>query len=351
MRRHRSLDNQINVYASRESEPVVVDSSGDDDTSMGPENAMNNVDSRLNLQQTMRQQFNSSSDGDTPDDTSETPLSDSPSDSKTPMVLRETTLSGQKRPLQTSSAFSRESSADNKRRRRKTIPTPLTTDENEVFEEWCSTWRIVKTDPRIYIKSMDLRNNHPNSYNNYCKARDQAPIIMTQFVSAMKAKGHVTENVQKRGGGVAFYDIAYVDEDCPRHRRNCRSSEDFSRNGQNLSKRLSKDKLDVEAANTHFSTWENEHCLVYDNKTEEWGCKTRPRKTRPIYHEKCAKVWDSYDKFSANLDTKHRFNKSTFQNVMEERGFYRVRSELGDPCGYEGNDWYYTNLKVTGEPL
>ena len=86
VRRHRSLDKQINVYASRESEPVVVDlvvdSSGDDDTSMGPEYALINADSRLNLQQTMRQQFNSSSDGDTPGDTSETPLSDSPADSK-----------------------------------------------------------------------------------------------------------------------------------------------------------------------------------------------------------------------------------------------------------------------------
>lgn len=57
---------------------VQSDSSSDDDTSMGPEYAMNNVGSRLNLQQTMRQQFNSSSDGDTPDNTSETPLSDSP---------------------------------------------------------------------------------------------------------------------------------------------------------------------------------------------------------------------------------------------------------------------------------
>jgi len=354
MRRHRSLDKQINVYASRESGPVVVDlvvdSSGDDDTSMGPEYAMNNVDSRLNLQQTMRQQFNSSSDGDTPDDTSETPLSDSPSDSNTPMVLRETTLSGQKRPLQTSSAFSRESSADNKRRRRKTIPTPLTTDENEVFEEWCSTWHIVKGSK---IKTHDLRNNHPNSYNNYCEKTGTVPMKRMQFMAAMAALGHTPECLyipRPQGNGVGFVDIAYIDEDCPRPRRNCRNSEDFSRNGQNLSKRLSKERIDVEPANAHFSTWENEHCLVYDNTTEEWGCK-RPRKTRPICHEKCAKVWVSYEKFSANLDNKHRFNKSTFQNVMEERGFYRVRSEQGVPCGYEGNDWYYTNLKVTGEPL
>jgi hypothetical protein len=255
---------------------------------------------------------------DTIGDASDTTLSDSPTDSDTSMVLRETTLSGQKRPMQTSSAFSRESSADNKRRRRKTIPTPLTTDENEVFEEWCSTWHIVKGSK----------------------------------IAAMAALGHTPESLyvpRPQGNGVGFVDIAYIDEDCPRPRRNCRNSEDFSRNGQNLSKRLSKDKIEVEPAKTHFSIWKEKIGLVYDNTTELWGCKTRPRKTRPKYHEKCAKVWDSYEKFSANLDNKHRFNKSTFQNVMKERGFDRVQSELRNPCGYEGNDWYYTNLKVTGE--
>jgi hypothetical protein len=289
------------------------------------------------------------------DDTSpsDTPLPDSPNDSDTHVVLRHTTTgpSGHKRSKPTSSAWSSESSSrKSSSKRRKKTPKPLTLDENALFEGWWSTLCNVTTIPRTYIKTMDLRVKDVKSYSNYCKAMGKTPIVRNQFVAAMKAKGHVTEGVRKMGGGVAFYDIAYVDEDCPRPRRNCRNSEDFSRNGQNLSKRLSKDKIDVEPAVTHFSTWENEHVLVCDNTTEEWGCK-RPRKTRPICHEKCAKVWVSYQKFSADLDNKHRFNKSTFQNVMEERGFYRVRSEQGVPCGYEGNDWYYTNLKVTGEPL
>jgi len=241
---HHSLDKQNNdfVYPSSESEPVVVDSSSesesdsssDDDTmdeSMEPEYAMNNVGSRLNLQQTMRQQFNSSSDDDTMGDTSETPLS------------------GQKRPLQTLSASNCKSSVANKRIRRK-----------------------------------------------------------------------------------------------------CRSNEDFSSNGQHLDKRLSKDKIDYESAKNHFLRWKK-HGLEYDNTTEKWVCKKGSHKTRPQYREKCAKVWKSYFIFSDNLDNKQRFNKSTFQNVMEERGFVRVQSEQGNPCGYGGNDWYYTNLKVTGEPL
>jgi hypothetical protein len=213
---------------------VQSDSSSDDDTSMGPEYAMNNVGSRLNLQQTMRQQFNSSSDGDTPDNTSETPLSDSP---------------GSKR--QRVGSESEEESHQNKKLRRSCVGRP-----------------------------------------------------------------------------------------------------DYSHNGQNLSKclskvkRLSKDKIDVEPAETHFSRWKTKLGVEYDNTTEEWGCKTRP-----ICHEKCAKVWDSYEKFSANLDNKHRFNKSTFQNVMKERGFVRVQSVHGNSCGYKGHDWYYTNLKVTGSPL
>ena len=349
MRRHRSLDKQINdkVYPSRESEPVVaglvVDSSGDDDTSMGPEYAMNNVGSRLNLQQTMRQQFNSSSDGDTPDNTSETPLSDSPNDSDTPVVLRETTLTGQKRPVQTSSAFSRESSADNKRRRRKTIPMPLTTEQNEVFEEWCSTWHIAKGSK---IKTHDLRNNHPNSYNNYCEKAGTFPMKRMQFMAAMAALGHTPGYLHEKGNGVGFFDIAFVDKDCPRPRRHCRNSEDFSENGQNLSKRLSLDKIDVETAKTYFSTWKKKHGLVHDSTKEKSG-----RKTRPKYYEKCATVWNSYQKFSAEIFEKHRFNKNTFQTMMEERGFCRVRSQQGSPCGYAGSDWYYTNLKRTGKPL
>jgi len=135
-------------------------------------------------------------------------------------------------------------------------------------------------------------------------------------------------------------------------RRSCVGRPDYSHNGQNLSKclskvkRLSKDKIDVEPAETHFSRWKTKLGVEYDNTTEEWGCKTRP-----ICHEKCAKVWDSYEKFSANLDNKHRFNKSTFQNVMKECGFVRVQSVHGNSCGYKGHDWYYTNLKVTGSPL
>ena len=286
---------------------------------------------------------------DTIGDASDTTLSDSPTDSDTSIVLRGTTLSGQKRPMQTLSVFSCESSAGNKRRR---IPTLLTPDEIEMFEEWCSTWRIVKTDPRIYIKSMELRVKDAKSYSNYCKARDQDPINMTRFVSAMKAKGHVTENVQKRGGGVAFYDIAFVDKDClvdkdcPRPRRICRNSEDFSENGQNLTKRLSLDKIHVATAKKHFSTWKKKHGLVHDSTKEKVGSKTRPK-----YYEKCAKVWNSYQKFSAEIFKKHRFNKNTFQTVMEERGFCRVRSRQGSPCGYAGSDWYYTNMKVNGSPL
>lgn len=282
MRRHRSLDKQIKVYASRESEPVVVDlvvdSSGDDDTrlldeSMEPEYAINKVDSLLNLQQTMRQGFNSSRDDDTPGETSETPLSDSPDDSDTPIVVRETTLSGQKRPMQTSSAFSRESSAVNKRRCRKKIP-------------------------------------------------------------------------HQKGNGVGFFDIAFVDKDCPRPRRHCRNNEDFSENGQNLAKRLSLDKIDVETAKKHFATWKKKHGLVHDSTKEKVGSKTRPK-----HYKKCAKVWHSYRKFSAEISETQRFNKNTFQTVMEKRGFCRVRSRQGSPCGYAGSDWYYTNLKVTGEPL
>ena len=37
------------------------------------------------------------------------------------------------------------------------------------------------------------------------------PIVRKQFVAAMKAKGHVTEDVPKMGGGVAYYDIEFVD--------------------------------------------------------------------------------------------------------------------------------------------
>jgi len=286
---------------------------------------------------------NGTTSDDTIGDASDTTLSDSPTDSDTSIVLRGTTLSGQKRPMQTLSVFSCESSAGNKRRR---IPTLLTPDEIEMFEEWCSTWRIVKTNPRIYIKSMELRVKDAKSYSNYCKARDQDPINMTRFVSAMKAKGHVTENVQKRGGGVAFYDIAFVDKDCPRPRRICRNSEDFSENGQNLTKRLSLDKIHVATAKKHFSTWKKKHGLVHDSTKEKVGSKTRPK-----YYEKCAKVWNSYQKFSAEIFKKHRFNKNTFQTVMEERGFCRVRSRQGSPCGYAGSDWYYTNMKVNGSPL
>jgi len=304
------------------------------------------------------------SDSDDIDDSNGTMSDDtSPSDTPLPDSPNLSGLSGHKRSRPTSSAWSSESAPRKSASKRiKLPPKPLTPDEKAVFEEWCSTWRNVNTIPRTYIKTMDLRVKDAKSYENFCQGESKEPIVRKQFMAAMAALGHTPEYLHIKGNSVGFFDIAFVDEDCPRPRRNCRprprricrNSEDFSRNGQNLSKdkrRLSLDKIDVEPAVTHFSTWENEHVLVCDNTTEEWGCKTRPRKTRPICHEKCAKVWDSYEKFSANLDNKHRFNKSTFQNVMKERGFDRVRSELRNPCGYEGNDWYYTNLKVTGEPL
>jgi len=88
-------------------------------------------------------------------------------------------------------------------------PKPLKPDEKEVFEEWCSTWRSVKKNPRIYIMAMDLRRKDAQSYENFCQARSKQRITMTQFVAAMKAKGHVAERVRKRGGGVAYYDIEF----------------------------------------------------------------------------------------------------------------------------------------------
>ena len=88
-------------------------------------------------------------------------------------------------------------------------PKPLTPDEKKVFEEWCSTWHIVNTIPRKYIKINAFRKKDPKSYENYCAAKGKKPIALNQFVAAMKAKGHVTEDVRKMGSGVAYYDIEF----------------------------------------------------------------------------------------------------------------------------------------------
>ena len=58
---------------------------------------------------------------------------------------------------------------------------------------------------------MDLRVKDAKSYENYCKGEGKKPIVRKQFVAAMKAKGHVTEDVRKMGGGVAYYDIEFID--------------------------------------------------------------------------------------------------------------------------------------------
>ena len=154
------------------------------------------------------------SDSDDIDDSNGTMSDDtSPSDTPLPDSPNLSGLSGHKRSLPTSSAWSSESAPRKSASKRiKLPPKPLTPDEKAVFEEWCSTWRNVNTIPRTYIKTMDLRVKDAKSYENYCKARSKKPIVRKRFVAAMKAKGRVTEDVRKMGSGVAYYDIVYVDE-------------------------------------------------------------------------------------------------------------------------------------------
>ena len=85
-------------------------------------------------------------------------------------------------------------------------------------------------------------------------------MVRKQFMVAMAALGYTPEYLHVKGNGVGFFNIVFVDKACPRARRNCRNSEDFSENGENLSSTHRRQRGD--------GTW---HTLRLEWK----GCKAR----------------------------------------------------------------------------
>jgi hypothetical protein len=108
-----------------------------------------------------------------------------------------------------STSSSKNSSSKSSSTRKKRPPKPLTPDEKKLFEEWCSTWHIVKKDPRTYITNMNLRVNDAKSYANFCNARGKDAVLTGGFMTAMKEEGHTPEDIPIRGSPKGFYDIEF----------------------------------------------------------------------------------------------------------------------------------------------
>ena len=211
-----------------------------------------------------------------------------------------------------STSSSKKSSSKSSSTRKRHAPTLLTPDEKKVFEEWCSTWHIVKTDPRKYIMAMNLRVKDAKSYENYCAARSKEPIRMTQFVAAMKAKGRVTEKLRKRGGGVAYYDIAYVDEPL----------EDMTMTGETKDDRPPSKKKTPDP-NGRYATPEQVDIIQawYDEKCEVNKNLLKKPTQATIYHR------------TLNSDAKKSFEKyraERFEEFKSEFPKHRSKDKLKD---------------------
>jgi hypothetical protein len=183
-------------------------------------------------------------------------------------------------------------------------PKPLTPDEKAVFEEWCSTWHIVKKDPRTYITNMNLRKKDPKSYENYCKAQGETCVTMRRFMAAMKEKGHTPEDLHLRGGPKGFYDIEFNYDSAKKEEQEEESTKGF------------KDWFDTYCGTTEC----NKQCLAKYHIDCQRDSGHPARAIKVHVRQKAPNSWEKYCKTHGIAIPEKHANDDFEAKLKEEMG-------------------------------